>query len=75
MSAQWRILYRTEMLRGFWSCKNRGMDEDERHTRGELAILEALVRAMDRRDEVLQVIDDSENVDEAIRRVGQLMDV
>jgi DNA gyrase/topoisomerase IV subunit A len=51
------------------------MDEDERHTRDELAILEALVRAMDRRDEVFQVIDDSENVDEAIRRVGQLLDV
>jgi DNA gyrase/topoisomerase IV subunit A len=63
------------MLRGLWSCKNRPMDEDERHTRDELAIVEALVRAMDRRDEVFHVIDDSENVDEAIRRVGQLLDV
>jgi hypothetical protein len=38
-----------------------------------LILLEALVRAMDRRDEVFQVIDDSEDVDEAIRRVGQLL--
>ena len=33
------------------------------------------LKAMDRRDEVFQVIDDSEDVDEAIRRVGQLLDV
>ena len=51
------------------------MDEDERQTRDELMILEALVRAMDRRDEVFQVIDDSEDADEAIRRVGQLLGV
>jgi hypothetical protein len=30
---------------------------------------------MDRRDEVFEVIDDSEDVDEAIRRVGQLLGV
>ena len=36
---------------------------------------EALVQAMDRRDEVFQVIEDSEDVDEAIRRVGQLLGV
>ena len=51
------------------------MDEDERHARDELMILEALEQAMDRRDEVFQVIDDSEDVDEAIRRVGQLLGV
>ncbi|MFF2297584.1 DNA gyrase subunit A [Arthrobacter sp. NPDC058127] len=51
------------------------MDEDERQTRDELMILEALEQAMDRRDEVFQVIDDSEDVDEAIRRVGQLLGV
>jgi DNA gyrase/topoisomerase IV subunit A len=51
------------------------MDEDVRQTRDELMILEALVRAMDRRDEVLQVIDDSGDLDEAIRRVGQLLGV
>jgi DNA gyrase/topoisomerase IV subunit A len=51
------------------------MDEDERHMRDELMILDALLRAMDRRDEVFQVIDDSEDEDEARRRVGQLLDV
>ncbi|MDP9999048.1 DNA gyrase subunit A [Pseudarthrobacter sulfonivorans] len=50
------------------------MDQDERH-REELMILEALMQAMDRRDEVFQVIEDSEDVDEAIRRVGQLLGV
>lgn len=49
------------------------MDEDERQTRDELMILEALVQAMDRRDEVFQVIEDSEDVEEALRRVGQLL--
>ena len=51
------------------------MDEDERHARDELMILEALEQAMDRRDEVFQVIDDSEDADEAILRVGQLLGV
>jgi DNA gyrase/topoisomerase IV subunit A len=51
------------------------MDEDERRTRQELMIVDALVRAMDRRDEVFQVIEDSEDVDEARRRVGQLLGV
>ncbi len=41
----------------------------------QLIIVEALVQAMDRRDEVFQVIDDSEDMDEAIRRVGQLLGV
>ena len=51
------------------------MDENERHTRDELMILDALLRAMDRRDEVFQMIEDSENVDEARRGVGQLLGV
>ncbi|MBD1544459.1 DNA gyrase subunit A [Arthrobacter sp. IA7] len=51
------------------------MDEDERRTRQELMIVDALVRAMDRRDEVFRVIEDSEDVDEARRRVGQLLGV
>ncbi|MGN7253180.1 DNA gyrase subunit A [Arthrobacter sp. SAFR-014] len=51
------------------------MDEDERQTREQLMIHEALVQAMDRRDEVFQEIEDSENVDEARRRVGQLLGV
>jgi len=38
-------------------------------------ILDALVQAMDRRDEVFQIIEDSENVDEAMRRVGDLLGV
>jgi len=52
-----------------------GMSEFERHARDELVILEALLRAMDRRDEVFREIDASRNVDEAIRRVSQLLDV
>ncbi|WP_395403767.1 DNA gyrase subunit A [Arthrobacter sp. UC242_113] len=51
------------------------MDEDERQTRQELMILDALIQAMDRRDEVFQIIEDSEEVDEAIRRVGYLLGV
>lgn len=51
------------------------MDEDERQTRDELMILDALLRAMDRRDEVFQILEDSEDVDEARRRVGQLLGV
>ena len=44
------------------------MDEDERQTREQLMIHEALVQAMDRRDEVFQEIEGSEDMDEAIRR-------
>ncbi len=51
------------------------MDEDERQTREQLMINEALAQAMDRRDEVFQVIGDSADMDEAIRRVGQLLGV
>ena len=38
-------------------------------------VFEAMERAMGRRDEVFQVIDDSADADEAIRRVGQLLGV
>ena len=52
------------------------MDEHDRQMREQqLMIVEALVQAMDRRDEVFQVIEDSEDLDEAIRRVGQLLGV
>jgi DNA gyrase/topoisomerase IV subunit A len=51
------------------------MDEEERRTREELMVLDALERAMDRRDEVFQVIDDSGDADEARRRLGQLLGV
>jgi DNA gyrase/topoisomerase IV subunit A len=49
------------------------MDEDEQRIRDQLMVVDALVRAIDRRDEVFQVIEDSEDEDEAIRRVGQLL--
>jgi len=51
------------------------MDEDERRTRDELMILNALVQAMGRREEVFQAIEDSEDEHEARRRVGQLLGV
>ena len=51
------------------------MDDDERHARQELMILDPLLRAMDRRDEVLQIIEDSEDADEARHRVAQLLGV
>lgn len=51
------------------------MDEDERRIRDQLMVVDALVRAVDRRGEVFQVIEDSEDEDEAIRRVGQLLGV
>jgi DNA gyrase/topoisomerase IV subunit A len=51
------------------------MDEDERRIRDLFMIVDALVRAVDRRDEVFQMIVDSEDVDEARRRVGQLLGV
>ena len=38
-------------------------------------VVDALVKAIDRREEVFKVIEDSEDVDEAIRRVGQLLGV
>ena len=51
------------------------MDEAERHAREELMVLDALVQAMDRRDEVFQMIENSEDVEEPMRRVGQLLGV
>lgn len=51
------------------------MDEDERRTRDQLMVVDAIVRAIDRRGEVFQVIEDSEDEDEATRRVGQLLGV
>lgn len=57
------------------SCKNRRMDEDERRVRDHLMVVDALLRALDRRDEVFRVIGDSADEDEAIRRVGQLLGV
>lgn len=49
------------------------MNEDERPITQQLMLHEALVQAMDRRDEVFQEIEDSQDMDEAIRRVGELL--
>lgn len=38
-------------------------------------IVDALLQAMERRDEVFQIIEDSEDADEARRRVGQLLNI
>ena len=38
-------------------------------------VVDAMAKALDRRDEVLRLVEDSENSDEAIRRVGQLLGV
>ncbi|WP_445154029.1 DNA gyrase subunit A [Arthrobacter sp. Hor0625] len=51
------------------------MNEVERRTREELMIVEALLQATDRREEVFRTVDDSEDAEEAIRRVGQLLGV
>jgi hypothetical protein len=50
------------------------MDEDERRIRDQLMVVDALVRAIDRRGEVFRMIEDSDDADEAIRR-GQLLGV
>lgn len=51
------------------------MDERECQMAQELMILEALVQAIDRREEIFDVIEASEDVDEAIHRVSQLLGV
>lgn len=51
------------------------MDENDQRIRDQLMVVDALVRAIDRRDEVFQVVEDSEDEDEAIRRVAQLLGV
>jgi hypothetical protein len=55
--------------------KNRRVDEDERRIRDHLMMVEAQVGALDRRDEVFQMTEDSEDEGEARRRVGQLLGV
>ena len=51
------------------------MSDHDQKVREELAILEALVTAVDRRDEVFRVVDDAADSEEAIRRIGELLDV
>lgn len=63
------------VLQGLPTCKNRRMNEDDQHRREELTVLDALLRAMDRRDEVFQLIEDSETEDEARHGLGQLLGV
>lgn len=61
--------------KSLWLCKNLAMSDHDQEMREELAILAALVTAIDRRDEVFQVVDDAANSEEAIRRIGELLDV
>ncbi|MGV2952753.1 DNA gyrase subunit A [Glutamicibacter sp. AGC46] len=51
------------------------MHESELQTKQEMMILEALVQAIDRREEVFDAIGSSENLDEANLRVSQLLGV
>jgi len=51
------------------------MDEGTLQTKQEMMILEALVQAIDRREEVFSEIGDSENMVEAMSRVAQLLGV
>jgi DNA gyrase/topoisomerase IV subunit A len=51
------------------------MNEGDQQAREQLMVLKAVLNAMDRREEVFQVIEDSEDMDEAIRRVGELLGV
>ncbi|MGJ3403786.1 DNA gyrase subunit A [Glutamicibacter sp. Je.9.36] len=51
------------------------MDEGDLQTKQKLMILETLVQAIDRREEVFTAIGDSENMVEAMARVAQLLGV
>ena len=52
------------------------MDEEQRrHAEYNLRIQDGLVKAMDRREEVFQLVEDSENRDEAIRRLMELLEL
>jgi hypothetical protein len=56
--------------------KNRSMNaEERRQAELSLDILDGLVKAMDRRDEVFQVVEASEDLDAAIRRLTELLEV
>lgn len=49
--------------------------EQRRHTEYNLGIRDGLVKAMDRRKDVFQVVEDSEDPDEAIRRLMELLEL
>lgn len=56
--------------------KNRIMDaEQRRHAEYNLRIRDGLVKAMDRRKDVFQVVEDSEDPDEAIRHLMELLEL
>jgi DNA gyrase/topoisomerase IV subunit A len=58
----------------FLPWEDRRMNDDEQ-AREQLMILECLLQAMDRREEVFRVIEDSEDMDEAMHRVGEVLGV
>lgn len=49
--------------------------EQRRRAEDTLRVVDALVKAADRRQEVFHVVEDSEDVDEAIRRLMELMEL
>jgi DNA gyrase/topoisomerase IV subunit A len=49
--------------------------EQRRHAEYNLGIRDGLVKAMDRRKDVFQVVEDSEDPDEAIRRLMELLEL
>ena len=49
--------------------------EQRRHAEYNLRIRDGLVKAMDRREDVFQVVEDSEDLDEAIRRLMELLEL
>jgi DNA gyrase/topoisomerase IV subunit A len=56
--------------------KNHSMNaEDRRQAELSLQILNGLLKAMNRRDEVFQVVEDSEDMDAAIHRLAELLEL
>jgi DNA gyrase/topoisomerase IV subunit A len=49
--------------------------EQRRRAEDTLRVVDALVKAADRREEVFRVVEDSEDVDEARRRLMELMEL
>ncbi|MDQ0210425.1 DNA gyrase subunit A [Arthrobacter sp. SRS-W-1-2016] len=49
--------------------------EQRRHAEDKLRLVDGLVKAMGRREDVFQVVEDSEDLDEAIRRLMELMEL
>jgi len=52
------------------------MNAEQRwHAEDNLRFLDGLVKAMGRREDVFQVVEDSEDLDEAIRRLVELLEL